>query len=49
MRRLMIVLLAFALMGIVTPAANAISAKMNAAVGLTPEKNCAEMIAASDP
>ncbi len=31
------------------PAAKAISAKMKAAVGLTPEKNCAAMIADSEP
>ena len=31
------------------PAAKAMSAKMNAAVGLIPEKNCAAMIAESDP
>ena len=31
------------------PAAKASSAKMNAAVGLTPEKNCLPMIAASEP
>ena len=31
------------------PAAKAISAKMKAAVGLTPEKNCAAMTAESEP
>jgi hypothetical protein len=31
------------------PAANASSAKMKAAVSLTPEKNCLEMTAASEP
>ena len=31
------------------PAAKASSAKMNPVVSLTPEKNCFEMIAASDP
>ena len=31
------------------PAAKASNAKMKAAVGFTPEKNCTEMIAASDP
>jgi hypothetical protein len=31
------------------PAAKASSAKMKPAVGLTPEKNCAAMIADSDP
>ena len=31
------------------PAANASSAKMNPVVSLTPEKNCLEMIAASEP
>ena len=31
------------------PAAKAISAKMNAAVGLTPEKNCAAITAESEP
>ena len=31
------------------PAAKAISAKMKAAVGLTPEKNCTAMIADSEP
>ena len=31
------------------PAANASSAKMNAVVSLTPEKNCFEMIADSEP
>ena len=31
------------------PAAKASSAKMKAAVGLTPEKNCLAMIAASEP
>jgi hypothetical protein len=31
------------------PAANAMSAKMNAAVGFTPEKNCDAMIADKEP
>lgn len=31
------------------PAANASSAKMNAAVGSSPEKNCLAMMAARDP
>jgi hypothetical protein len=31
------------------PAANAINAKMKAAVGFTPEKNCLLMTAASEP
>jgi len=31
------------------PAANASSAKMKAAVSLTPEKNCLAMMAASEP